>query len=141
MKTFAALGVEVKRSFQSSGVAVGGVEVSSSEKTRLTMKLPRPSAVRASFRKESWGDAVVKIFKKELQTGDKEFDDLVYISTDTPEATAAFLKPDDLRRKLALCIETGGALEVDGTSLTAYATGHDSADDPALVEIVQALLG
>lgn len=140
MKTFAALGVRVKHTLQSSSVSAGGVDISSSEKTKIDMLLPKPSPVRASFRKESWGDAVVKVFKKELQTGDKSFDDLVYISTDTPEETRRFLAVDDIRQKLALCIETGGSLEVDGTSVTAYATGHDKSDDPALVDIVQALM-
>ena len=122
-------------------MSAGDVDLSSSEKTRIEMVLPRPSPVRATFRKESWGDAVVKIFKKEIQTGDKAFDDLVYIATDTPEATRAFLASDDVRKKLELCVETGGSLEVNGTRVVAYVTGHDTKDDPALVDIVWALLG
>jgi hypothetical protein len=141
VKTFAELGVTVTHSFQTTTVSAGGVDLSNNERTKIEMVLPRPSPVRASFRKESWGDAVVKVFKKELQTGDPDFDKLVYISTDTPEATAAFLKPDDIRAKLGLCIETGGSLEVDGTRVVAVASGHDRRDDPALVDIVRALLG
>ena len=42
--------------------------VMASTGSQTRMVLPRPSPVRATFRKESWGDAVVKIFKKEIQT-------------------------------------------------------------------------
>ena len=145
MTTLANLGVQTQRSFISnqSSVSVGGMNVSQTvqELTKLSMTLPRPSLVRASFRKESWGDALVKVFKKELQTGDEAFDKLVYITTDTPAATAAFLRSPDTRNAVALAIETGGPIEIAGTHMVAHSIGRDHNDDPTIVRIVAAVLG
>jgi hypothetical protein len=144
MATFESLGVQVERSFHSSSTSVGAgglnVDLSSSQTTRFVLTLPKPSKLRAAFRKESWGDAIVKVFKKELQTGDKEFDDLVYITTDTPETTAAFLESTDNRNAIALSIETGGAIEIEADRVVAHSVGHESGDDQTLVKIIEALL-
>lgn len=143
MTTFSELGVQVKRSFHSSTMTVGAVDISNKETTRLQLTLPRPSKLRASFRKESWGDAIVKVFKKEIQTGDKEFDDLVYITTDTPEETKAFLTKDDVRNAIALNIDTAGSIEIDGARVVAHVAGRDSGDggdDQSVVTIVRAAL-
>ncbi|CAN5259066.1 hypothetical protein BH09MYX1_BH09MYX1_55810 [soil metagenome] len=138
------LGVTVQRSFIShqSSITIGGTHVSQTndQLTKLTMTLPKPSVIRASFRKESWGDAVVKIFKKELQTGDAEFDKLVYITTETPSETAAFLQSPETRAAIALAIDTGGPIEIDGTTMIAHSIGHDQNDDPTVVKIVETLL-
>jgi hypothetical protein len=123
--------------------SVGQVDISNSQTTRFELLLPKKTELKVGMRKESWGDAVVKIFKKEIQTGDAEFDKLVYISTDTPEATAGFLKADDVRAAVGLLIETGGVLEIDGDRVTAEAVGHiqeREGDDITLVKIVAALL-
>ena len=145
MTTLANLGVEAQRAFitNQSSVSVGGMNVSqtSQELTKLTMMLPRPTSVHASFRKESWGDALVKVFKKELQTGDPAFDKLVYITTDTPDATSAFLRSPDTRNAIALAIETGGPIEIAGNQVVAHSIGHDRNDDPTIVRIIAALLG
>src|SRR5687768_15203196 len=68
--TLAAMGVQARKIPQSGAVMAAGAVVSNSEVTRYEMRLPVSSRVQASFRKESWGDALVKVFKKELQTGD-----------------------------------------------------------------------
>ncbi|MBI5534407.1 MAG: hypothetical protein HY898_16910 [Deltaproteobacteria bacterium] len=145
MTSFADLGVQVQRSFVTnrSSLNAGGLNVSLSNEqtTKYVLTLPRPSPIRASFRKESWGDALVKIFKKEIQTGDAEFDKLIYISTDTTEETTAFLRSPELRNALALAVDTGGPVEIDAARVTAYSIGHDNKDDPTLVRIVAALLG
>lgn len=142
MTSFAELGVKVtNRTFKTMRASVGQVDLSNSQTTRIDLLLPKKSALHVSMRKESWGDAVVKVFKKEVQTGDAEFDRLVYISTDTPEATAAFLQPDDVRAAVGLLIETGGVLEIDGDRVMAEVIGHEQhADDITLVKVVAALL-
>lgn len=144
MTTFESLGVQVERTFKTSSTSLnaGGVNVdlSSNETTKFTLTLPKEAKVRASFRKESWGDTIVKVFKKELQTGDKEFDDLVYITTDTPDETKALLESTDVRNDISLAIETGGPIQVEGAQVIAHSVGHESGDDPTLVRLVQALL-
>lgn len=144
MRTLLDLGVTVQRSLitNESSVTIGGTAVSQTNDklTKLSMTLPKASPVRASFRKESWGDAIVKVFKKELQTGDAEFDKLVYITTDTPNETAAFLQSPEIRAAIALAIDTGGPIEIDGTHVVAHSIGHDQGDDPTVVKIVEALL-
>lgn len=140
MPTFQELGIQVQHTFQTSSMSAGSVQLTSKQTTKVTLTLPRPSPISASFRKESWGDSVVKVFKKELQTGDKEFDDLVYVSTDSPEATAAFLQKPEIRRAIGLCIETGGPLEIEGTRMVGTIVGHDKKEDPDLVTIAAALL-
>lgn len=139
VSTIEALGAQVRRSFVSNSFAAGGVQVSSSQLTRLEIILPRPTPIQASFRKESWGDAIVKVFKKELQTGDAEFDKLVYISTDTPEKTAAFLTAE-LRSAIGLTVDTGGSVEIDGAKVIAHSVGHSDEDDASILQIVRALL-
>jgi hypothetical protein len=70
------------------------MQLSEKETTEVTLTLPRATAVAATFSKEGIGKKLVKIFKKELQTGDQAFDDAIYISTDTPELTKALLSSD-----------------------------------------------
>lgn len=141
MGTLDDLGVTVQTTFQTSSIAAGGVDLSTRETTRLTITLPRPTAIRASFRRESWGDAIVKVFKKELQTGDAAFDKLVYVSTDTEAATAAFLANEATRKALAEAIEDGGPVEIDGARVVAHTVGYDASnEDRAIIALVRALL-
>ncbi len=85
MRTLLDLGVTVQRSLitNESSVTIGGTAVSQTH------------------------DKLTKLFKKELQTGDAEFDKLVYITTDTPNETAAFLQSPEIRAAIALAIDTG----------------------------------
>ncbi len=145
MPKFDSLGVKASRKFvtNSTSLNVGGADttLSQSETTELALTLPRPAAVRASFSREGLGTKLIKVFKKELQTGDRSFDDLVYISTDTPDATAALLQSLDTRATIQACVVMGGSLAIDGTSVTAVVAGHDHEDDPGLVRLCTALLG
>lgn len=140
MSAYESLGVMVNRSFVSHAISLGSVKVSQEQLTRLDIKLPRPSPLHASFRRQSWGDAIVKLFKAEIQTGEKSFDDLVYISTNTSEATQAFLGSQEIRDAIALTIETGGALEIDGDRVVAHVIGRDNGEDASIVRILTALL-
>lgn len=139
--TLASLGVQVRKTAQTSTMNAGTVALSNSETTRYDMRLPVSTKLKASFRKESWGDALVKVFKKELQTGDAEFDKLVYISTDTLDRTRAFLTAEVLKH-VGFTIEMGGTLEIDDASVVAVSGGHDAPgeDDRTVVALVQALL-
>lgn len=47
---------------------------------------------------------------------------------------------DRWRNAIALAIETGGLIQIEGTEVIGHSVGHESSDDPTLVRIVQALL-
>jgi len=139
--TLAGMGVQVQKVVQTATISSGAVDLSRNEVTRYQMRLPVSPQLKASFRKESWGDALVKVFKKELQTGDAEFDKLVYVSTDTPERTSAFLTPE-MRQAIAFTIDMGGTLEIDNELVVAVSGGSDAPgeDDRTVLIMVRGLL-
>jgi len=102
--------------------------------------LPKEARIKASFSKEGLVKKLVKLFKKELQTGDQAFDDAVYISTDTPEATAIFLTDPNLRAIIAELVEHGG-VEIEGTTLSCELIGKVQNEPDELVRLVKAALG
>lgn len=125
-----------RRSSQTNSMNLGGATVASSTVyTGLhTWTLPSDSGVRAGFAKEGLKSTVIKLFKEELQTGDAEFDDAVYITTDTEAATAAFLAHEDVRAVITDILMTGGSLSVDGETVTIGAVDDiddEVAPDPA----------
>lgn len=143
MATLEQLGVTVARSFntETSSTQVGGIELSSSEKktTRLTLGLPKEAKIKAEFCAESFAKKIIKIFKKEIQTGDQVFDDAIYISTETPEATAQFLTNADLRMTILALVESG-PIQISGKTVTAVVADHSNDEDPGVVRLLSALL-
>lgn len=139
-QTLASMGVVAQKIVQEGGAIAAGA-MSGQDVTRYNMRLPVSPRLQASFRKESWGDSLVKVFKKELQTGDAEFDKLVYISTDTPTRTQAFLTTD-VRNAIAYMLDTGGSLEINNEEVSAVSGGIDAPnqDDQTVLKIVRALL-
>jgi hypothetical protein len=140
MSELETLGVAVTRSYADSSTQVNGVTVSSKETTVLSMTLPKPATIKATFSSEGLGKKIVKLFKKELQTGDAAFDAAVYISTDTPEATKKFLDADAVRAAIAITIAAGGSFEVGGTEAKLVVGGHQDAEDADTLTIVRAIL-
>jgi hypothetical protein len=106
----------------------------------FTCMLPSAPAVQASFSHEALGAKIVKLFKKEIQVGDKTFDDAVYVSTDTPNETAAFLKSERMQNTILMCAGSGGFLEIEGRKVRAKIPASNTDEDPSLVELVQALI-
>lgn len=142
MSELKSLGVIVERSFQTNSTSINGIEVGSKESTKLTLTLPRAVEIKATFSKEGFGRKLIKLFKKELQTGDKEFDDAVYISTDTIEATKALLASADVRRAIAACVTSGGPVEIEGAVVTAELPGrHEEGDTTDTLVLIRALIG
>ncbi len=139
-QTLSSMGVVTQKIVQTGGAIAAGA-MSGQEVTRYNMRLPVSPRLQASFRKESWGDSLVKVFKKELQTGDAEFDKLVYISTDTPTRTQAFLTTE-MRNAIAYMLDTGGSLEINNEEVSAVSGGIDAPnqDDQTVLKIVSALL-
>lgn len=140
MPSLADLGVTVSRTLKTSSAEIGGIEVSNKATTELVLGLPRPATIIAGFCKEGVGRKLLKLFKKELQTGDVSFDDAVYISTDTMDATAAWLAKPELRMAILEIVESGGSIEISGSVVKAELPTHDESDDPALVRVIEALL-
>ena len=139
-QTLASMGVTTQKIIQTGGAIAAGA-MSGQEVTRYNLRLPVSTRLQANFRKESWGDGIVKVFKKELQTGDAEFDKLVYISTDTPTRTQAFLTTE-MRSAIAYMLDTGGSLEINNENVSAVSGGIDAPDqdDKTVLTIVRALL-
>lgn len=127
-------------SFHTTSTQINGMELSANETTEVTLTLPRATSVAATFSKEGIGKKLVKLFKKELQTGDKAFDDAIYISTDTPEPTKALLSSDGVRELIALHVGTGGPIEIQGTTVKVVLAGRQDVEDPAVVALARALL-
>ncbi|MFT3693858.1 MAG: hypothetical protein QM831_12005 [Kofleriaceae bacterium] len=141
MSELGTLGIQVKRSHQTNSTNINGMELSSKESTQLTLTLPKPAKVKATFSTESVGKKLVKIFKKELQTGDPHFDDEIYISTDTPDETKAFLD-DDVRSAVGVLVTTGGPIHIEGTQVTITLAGkiEDGEDPHEVLVIAKAVL-
>lgn len=136
MSTLEALTVDVSRSFNTESTSVNGVVVSQKKTTALKMTLMNEASLRASFKKEGVVEKVVKLFKKELQTGDVEFDKKVYISTDTPDVTARFLEDENVRLLILALVQWGG-VEVDGKVVQASVEGHTDDAPRELVQFLQ----
>ncbi|MBK9036828.1 MAG: HAMP domain-containing protein [Myxococcales bacterium] len=110
--------------------------------TTWTVTLPHSSTVVASFTREGLGHKFKKIVKKELQTGDKAFDDAVFIATDTADETAALLAAADVRAAIAGLVIAGGTVSIDARRMIIDVAGAGSDDDDARVAtLTRALVG
>lgn len=72
----------------------------------------RDVPIRASFRPEGITQKAIKLFKREIQVGDRKFDDAIYISTDTPQLTAALLENEGVKGAIIELASTGGLLRI-----------------------------
>src|SRR5262249_43917688 len=138
-----ALGAQVHRERLAKRVQIGP-KSASAEGYREVWTLPAAPAVQARFTHEGLDSKVIKVFRKEIQTGDKQFDDAVYIRTSTPEATTAFLARSEIRGVLGPLVARGGHLEVQGNVVTGEALWADDEPGPRhndlIARIVQVLL-
>lgn len=140
MSELEKLGIKIERTHQTNNTSVQGVELgSTSETTTLILTLPRPVKIVATFTPESVGKMVIKLFKKEVQTGDAHFDSEIYISTDTPEETKAFLD-EDVRNAIGFIVTSGGPLEIHDSTLSMIVGGNVEGETDEMLTIVRALL-
>ena len=140
MSELGKLGITVAREHQTTSTSVQGLELSATETTKLTLTLPRASKLKAGFVPESTGKKLIKLFKRELQTGDEHFDSEIYITTDTPDETKAFLKNEDVRNAIGFCVTTGGALQIDGGTLSVHVTGNEQGEPNEVLTIARAVV-
>jgi hypothetical protein len=100
--------------------------------------LAKATEVRARFVKQGWAERAKKVFVKEVEIGEKGFDDAVYIATDTPDAVRTLLKNARSQQALVALVKKDAIIDVSGTSLVvkiedAYATdGAEAAESLAL---------
>ena len=129
MADLAALGVKVER-----GTAdADGV-------TELRYTLPKSTGVEATFSYEGMTERLVKIFKKEIQTGDPLFDEHVHIKTDTEGATEKLLQSSELRAIVEGIVAEGGAVEIDGAKVKIELKGATDLDAERATHFFEALL-
>jgi class 3 adenylate cyclase len=132
--TLEELGIKVaRRTVVASGP--GGRDT-----TELSFTLPLTTAVRATFAREGLGRKLSKFVKKELQTGDRAFDDAVYIATDTEASTRALLASDELREAIAAVVALAGSVEIEGTTVTIALPTPDGAELAAADRLARALI-
>lgn len=143
MATLKQLGVTTRRQFNTETAALnlGGVDIvgSSKKTTTLTLTLPAATPIKAHFCPEGMTQKFAKMFKRELHTGDPGFDDVVYITTDTPEETASYLISPDVRALIAALVAIG-PLEISGNTVTAVVLYHTHDDDETATELVMTLM-
>jgi hypothetical protein len=134
MSELEAMGISVQRELVAGEADnVGGMTV-------LAFTLPAPSDVQATFSKEGVTKKLVKLFARELQTGDAAFDRIVYIKTDTLDATRALLESSKIRTVVARIIESGGLIEIDGPFVKMELAGRHETDDADTVSFVRGLI-
>jgi len=122
-----ALGVTVKR------------EQSADEHGRVsrvvTVGLPARVAVRARFVRESFLRRAEKLFVHEVEVGSAWFDDLIFVITDTREATATFVAEKRVQQALILLVDEDRYVQVSEQELRLV--DEDARDDgrDALAEL------
>ncbi|HWL86809.1 MAG TPA: hypothetical protein VNO21_13455 [Polyangiaceae bacterium] len=134
-----SLGIRYETTESTETVTLGDAQTTK-EFVVTTVALTTPPKIQASFTREGRTEKLVKLFKKEIQVGEKAFDDVVYISTDTPDETAAFLKAEDIRATILAAVTEGGSIVIDERHIVAKIAGTDTSDDSSLAHLVRAVL-
>ncbi|MFK7927249.1 MAG: hypothetical protein AB8H79_03625 [Myxococcota bacterium] len=111
-----ALGATVETNYKAHTASfnVSGVQLAS-KTTHLTTRSWRSDrfkGIKASFGRENMVNRLTKLVRKELQAGDSEFDDLVYIQSATPDATLALLQDPVVRGSLYNIVSEGGDVSI-----------------------------
>lgn len=124
-----AQGLNTKRETyqQSSSLSVNGEDVVNKVTgygVSLTWTLPDKAPLQAVFGKEKTHHKVIKVFKREMQTGDKAFDDIVYVETSTKPQTAKFLENPASRASILATVQAGGSISIKENEVIYDTTGE-----------------
>jgi hypothetical protein len=121
-------GVTIERSETSSSTSINvggvGVPAGGTAGERFEMQLPAASPLAVVFSKEGIVKKLSKIFKKELQVGDPQFDARVFIATSDEDTTRRFLENGDARRLVMEFVSDGGTVAIEGAKLTIHAVNE-----------------
>jgi len=138
MSELEKLGVTVQRRFLlQTGEAT---DENNAELTELAFTLPKSTEIQATFSRESLATKVLKVFKKEIQTGDPLFDEAVHIKTDTAEPTTALLESTVVRASIESLVINHGALELAGALVKIAMPGRRAVDEEVAINVVRALV-
>jgi hypothetical protein len=118
-----ALGVQVARQDTKQPSMTGRLD----RQRTLTITLPTPSAVNARFVREGLLERAKKLFVDEVEVGSALFDDLIYVVTDTKDATTRLLGKQRVQQALLLLVDETRCVEIEGTELRVL--DSDSPDD------------
>jgi len=133
---------KVTHSTSSNSFSVGAVRVpvSSPTSTRFRFVLSEQPAVQVSFSPEKFRHKLIKVFKKELQLDDEEFDAAVYIDTDEQDRVAAFLAVESTRNLVLDIVGQGGQIAIGERKLNVIIGESDRtvAEDQLLAAMVLA---
>ena len=92
---------------------------------RIQVRLPvGATTIRARFVKQGWAELAKKIFVKEVEVGERTFDDTVYVATETPDAVRALLGALRVRQAVLALVERDCVIDVEPDVLT---VSHDDA--------------
>ena len=139
MADLAELGVTSQQRFLTKGGDPADAETA--ELTELTYTLPKSTEVEATFSRESLKTTLLKVFKREIQTGDALFDEAVNIKTDTADAAAKLLESTEIRASIESLVVNGGALELAGATARFELPGKHVATEELATNVVRALVG
>jgi len=119
----------------SGGREAAGIEGAS---THYRFALPSAPSLHFSLAPERFKHKLIKVFKRELQLGDPEFDPAVYIDTDDKERMAAFLAAESTRRLCLDIVGGGGRVLVDAKGIDVLFV--EGASEKAEEELMAAMM-
>ncbi len=120
-----------------TGAIVTGTEDLTAEGQHTLTALaesPHSSGIHAKLQFEGFSAKMHKIFQKEIQIGSKEFDDLVWIRTNTEAETRAFLSLSGVQSAISELIEMKAEIDIDDAKI------YLKAESKGAIEVGQFLL-
>jgi hypothetical protein len=81
----------------------------------LTAMLPKPCGVQARFVHQGFVERAKKLFVNEVEVGSTFFDEGIYVSTDTREATQRLLESKRTQQALLLLVDPSRYVEVESS--------------------------
>ena len=101
---------------------------------------PHLSGIQAKLMHQGLGARLKKLVEKELEIGDKEFDDAVYIRSSTRDQTAAFLAISGVQSAVLQLIRMNSEIDINGSKIYIVATNKGPIEVQTWVLHVAALL-
>ncbi len=119
-------GVTVERdggTFTSSTIEISGISIplGTTAGERFAFTLPDSANITVAFGKEGVLKKLSKVFTKEPQIGDQEFDDNVYITAKDETLTKRFLDNEDLKALILEFVSGGGLVIIGDTKIEVHA--------------------
>jgi hypothetical protein len=90
----------------------------------VLVEVPHPSDIHAKLQFEGFSAKLHKLFEHEIQIGDKAFDDLVWIRTNSKEPTRAFLTLRGVQKAVSELIDMKAVIDIEEARI--YVKGESS---------------